>query len=68
MALVKLLCVQYGNYYINPENITFISCGEEGKAEDGTTSQQIFIHFRGGVESVMLMVADLEEAIKALDH
>jgi len=67
MALVQLTCVEYGNYYVNPANVTFISCGEEIKADDGSVSQQIFIHFSGGKESAMLMVASVEKAIAALN-
>jgi hypothetical protein len=66
MALVKLQCVQYGNYFINPSNITFISCGKEDSTEDGTPYQEIFLHFVGGVESAMLMVKDVDEAVMAL--
>ncbi len=66
MALVKLQCVQYGNYYINPSQITFISCGEEKTAENGASCQEIFLHFVGGVESAMVMVPDVDEALKAL--
>ena len=67
MSLARLQCVQYGNYYVNPDNVTFISCGEQEKAEDGSISYQIFIHFSGGKESAMLFVRDVEESIKVLN-
>lgn len=67
MSLAHLKCVQYGNYYVNPANVTFISCGEEITADDGSKSFQIFIHFTGGKESAMLMVADIDETIKSLN-
>ena len=67
MSLVQLECVQYGHYYVNPANITFVSCGEEIMTESGSKAFQIFIHFTGGKESAMLMVSDVDEAFKKLN-
>ncbi|PCJ16552.1 MAG: hypothetical protein COB02_15745 [Candidatus Cloacimonadota bacterium] len=67
MKLKKITCVKYGNYFINVDNITFISCGETNQETDGTESHQIYIHFSGGVESTMLYVSNIEESMKALN-
>lgn len=65
--LVKLNCLQYGDYYFNRDLITFVSSGELGEYE-GEPSEQIFIHFSGGKESAMLFVADKEAAIAKLNQ
>ena len=67
MSLKKLHCVRYGDYFINTQNITFISCGETFKEENGLDSYQIYIHFSGGVESTMLHVEDITKAIEVLN-
>ncbi|MCJ8344122.1 hypothetical protein MJH12_01180 [bacterium] len=67
MAIAKLNCVKYGNYYINADNITFISCGETLDEKGYDKAYQLYIHFSGGVESTMLYVKDIEESIKKLN-
>ena len=67
MAIAKLTCVKYGDYFINSNNITFISCGETLDEAGYEKAYQIYIHFSGGVESTMLYVLDIEESIKALN-
>ncbi|MBT3783396.1 hypothetical protein HOF92_00390 [bacterium] len=68
MSLAKLECVQYGNYYVNPDHVTFISCGEQVTTENGSSGTEIFIHFGGGKESAMIMVSSVEDAINALNQ
>ena len=64
--LTKVTCVQYGDYYINRDLVTFISSGEVSE-EEGTNSEQIFIHFSGGKESAMLFVDDKQKVIRNLN-
>lgn len=65
--LVKVSCVQYGDYYFNRDLITFISSGELGEFE-GQPTQQIFVHFSGGKESAMLFVTDKSEVIARINE
>jgi hypothetical protein len=67
MKIAKLTCVKYGDYYINANNITFISCGEILDETGLPEAHQIYIHFSGGVESTMLYVLDVEDSIKKLN-
>ena len=64
--LTKVTCVQYGDYYINRDLVTFISSGEIN-LEDDIKFEQIFIHFSGGKESAMLFVNDKHKVIKSLN-
>ena len=64
--LTKVTCVQYGDYYINRDLVTFISSGEIN-LEDGIKCEQIFIHFSGGKESAMLFVDDKQKVINNLN-
>jgi len=66
MALIKVSCVEYGDYFVNPDNVSFISSGEIVQYE-GKDAHQIFIHFAGGKESCMIYVADKEATIKDLN-
>ena len=64
--LTKVTCIQYGDYFINRDLVSFVSSGEINE-EDGITSEQIFIHFIGGKESAMLFVDDKEKVISNLN-
>ena len=64
--LTKVTCVQYGDYYINRDLVTFISSGEINEEQD-VKHEQIFIHFSGGKESAMLFVCDKQEVIDNLN-
>ena len=64
--LTKVTCVQYGDYYINRDLVTFISSGEINEEED-VKYEQIFIHFSGGKESAMLFVCNKQEVIDNLN-
>ena len=60
--LTKVTCIEYGDYYINRDLVTFISSGEITQLK-GVSSEQIFIHFSGGKESAMLFVDDKQKVI-----
>ena len=64
--LTKVTCIQYGDYFINRDLVSFISSGEINE-EEGIKSEQIFIHFSGGKESAMLFVNDKHKVIKSLN-
>jgi hypothetical protein len=68
LKLTHIKCCEYGSYYINPENVSFISCGEVKTASSGAACTEIFIHFTGGKESAMILVEDVEAAINALNQ
>ena len=64
--LTKVTCIEYGDYYINRDLVSFISSGEISELE-GVKAEQIFIHFSGGKESAMLFVDNKQKVIDDLN-
>lgn len=68
MKLIPVDCVDYGRYYLNPANISFVSTGESRPPEgEKPATCQLFFHFIGGKESCMIWVEDPSSVISSLN-
>ncbi len=67
MNLITVTCLDYGNYYVNPANVSFISTGEKRDSDNGQIETQLFFHFNGGRESCMVWVSSPDQVLKSLN-
>jgi len=67
MNLITVTCLDYGNYYVNPANVSFISTGEKRASDEGGTETQLFFHFIGGKESCMVWVSSPDQVVQSLN-